>query len=420
LTRRVLYAAPDFPPMGAGSDGQAARAATVNERVLLHLREHSIAGDMGDYPPALTQEGIAEAIGIRPNHVPRAVRRLCSEGLVEERSAHVGGFARKRKVYILTQGGHAVAEEVRTRLAQDVFTIAFADGRKQKMGATDISKQFACRPSLTRILAAQDDDGVVQLSRLESAPTVTGGMVDFSSRFQEPERFYGRAAELARLKNMLSRTDGRATVISGVKGIGKSALAHTLTQESKGGRHVFWHTCRSWEDPGAIVSALADFLLAAGKGRMKSSLGKRGNGTAGLFDVAAEDFADLPSLLVIDNLFELDEKAANLCTHMVEKLAAVGCAKVLITTRDPRLSERLRADELKLEGLDRASAQALYDSLGAPKAEFERVFAMTGGHPLAMELIASGEVTDPEDEKGLTTEERLMMRSLRAFDVIFG
>ncbi|MBI5001061.1 MAG: AAA family ATPase [Euryarchaeota archaeon] len=406
--------------MGAGSDGQAAKAATVNERVLLHLREHSIAGERGDYPPALTQEGIAEAIGIRPNHVPRAVRRLCAEGLVGERSAHVGGFARRRKVYLLTESGHAVAEEVRGRLAQGTFTVAFPDGKKDELDAIEISKRFACKPSLTRILAAQDDDGVVQLSKLESAPTVRGGLVDFSSRFQGPEHFYGRAAELARLKNILARSDGRAAVISGVKGIGKSALAHRLAQDVKGERHVFWHTCRSWEDPYAIVTTLAEFLSAAGKGRVKSSLARRGNGIAGLVDAAAEDFADLPSLLVIDNLFELDEKAANLCTHMVEKLAAVGCAKVVITTRDPRLSERLRADELRLEGLDRASAQALYDSLGAPKAEFDRVFAMTSGHPLAIELIASGEVTDPEDEKGLTTEERLMMRSLRAFDVIFG
>jgi len=406
--------------MGTGSEAQAARAATVNERVLLHLREHSIAGEVGDYPPALTQEGIAEAIGIRPNHVPRAVRRLCTDGLVEERSAHVGGFARKRKVYLLTQSGHAVAEEVRGRMSAGAFTVALADGKKEKLDAVEISKRFACRPSLTRILAAQDEDGVVHLSRLESSPTISGGLVDFSSRFQGPERFYGRAAELARLKNMLSRSDGRATVISGVKGIGKSGLAHRLALEVKGERHVFWHTCRSWEDPGAIVSALAEFLSAAGKGRMKLALSKKGNGAANPIDIAAEDFADLPSLLVIDNLFELEEKAANLCAHMVEKLAAVGCAKVLITTRDPRLSERMRADELRLEGLDRASAQALYDSLGAPKAEFDRVFAMTSGHPLAIELIASGEVTDPEDEKGLTTEERLMMRSLRAFDVIFG
>ena len=54
--------------------------ATVNERLLVHLRE-SWVGQSGP-PQGSTQEGIARALGIRSNHVSRAVAILVRGGLV--------------------------------------------------------------------------------------------------------------------------------------------------------------------------------------------------------------------------------------------------------------------------------------------------------------------------------------------------
>src|SRR3989304_5675207 len=81
--------------------------ATVNERLLVHLRE-SWVGQSGP-PQGSTQEGIARALGIRSNHVSRAVAMLVRGGLVTQATERVRGELRKRKVYALTAQGRAPA-----------------------------------------------------------------------------------------------------------------------------------------------------------------------------------------------------------------------------------------------------------------------------------------------------------------------
>ena len=86
---------------------------TVNERLLLHLLECSANRDVMDAPFALTQEGIAQALGIRVNHVSRAVKALQSQRCVTESTAHIHGEARKRKVYMISHEGLTAASPSR-------------------------------------------------------------------------------------------------------------------------------------------------------------------------------------------------------------------------------------------------------------------------------------------------------------------
>ena len=75
------------------------QALPVDKRILLHIMEYTRFESQFEVPFAISQEGIANAIGIRRDNVPRAMKELKSSGLVVERVARVEGVYRKRKVY---------------------------------------------------------------------------------------------------------------------------------------------------------------------------------------------------------------------------------------------------------------------------------------------------------------------------------
>ncbi|MGB9637018.1 MAG: ATPase, partial [Thermoplasmata archaeon] len=78
---------------------------TYPERVLIYLLDYVRFKERHTYPFGITQKGIAEAVDILPAHVPRTVKKLMNENLVEERFGRVEGIPRKVRVYFLTQNG---------------------------------------------------------------------------------------------------------------------------------------------------------------------------------------------------------------------------------------------------------------------------------------------------------------------------
>src|SRR2546425_11205849 len=92
-----------------------ANALTVNERVLLHLRETSLGRNADDAFPS-TQPGIAETLGIRVNHVSRAVKQLIELHLLVEETARVHGEVRRRKAYALTTDGRELGRQLASEI----------------------------------------------------------------------------------------------------------------------------------------------------------------------------------------------------------------------------------------------------------------------------------------------------------------
>ena len=58
---------------------------TINERILIHLIGYSGFEDEIEVPVDISQVGIADAIGIRWNNVPRAMRELKDKNMVVEK-----------------------------------------------------------------------------------------------------------------------------------------------------------------------------------------------------------------------------------------------------------------------------------------------------------------------------------------------
>jgi hypothetical protein len=95
---------------------------TVNERVMIHLLRYYRFAEEFEVPFDLTQYGIAHYIGIQQKHVPRAMKKLMDEEMVEERVSHIIKSPRKQKVYFLTQEGFGFANSLKDRLMESVIS----------------------------------------------------------------------------------------------------------------------------------------------------------------------------------------------------------------------------------------------------------------------------------------------------------
>ena len=110
---------------------------TVKDRIQLYLFDFNRYAEAFEAPVEVTQEAIANAVGIRVTHVPQYIRPLIAEGLVEERTAHIQRQKRRRKAYFLSAKGRTQLSALRDALLR----------------SGTASKRSASRASITRIAA---------------------------------------------------------------------------------------------------------------------------------------------------------------------------------------------------------------------------------------------------------------------------
>ena len=101
---------------------------TAAERVLLHLHGQLNAREPGRES---TQAGIADGAQVLRSHVPRTVKVLVEEGLVESRGARLLGHARRTDGHALTPPGVARAREI---LGSVEARAVEGDGRRTTLG----------------------------------------------------------------------------------------------------------------------------------------------------------------------------------------------------------------------------------------------------------------------------------------------
>lgn len=299
--------------------------------------------------------------------------------------------------------------------------IELENGERTRFTFQDAQYYLPGKPGMTRLLRGLGEDGVVRMHEGDGHQGRSEGLVDQSVNSPKPQSFFGRSEEMKLLRSWLASDNPRVAIISGVKGIGKTALVHKALGESRG-KHVFWHTFHAWDSPDVVVQAFQVFAISAMKGapKLDASATKLPETMRGLLP-------KLNTVAVFDNLFELREDTYNLCQHLIEVFAATQGAKLLVTTREVGLCLRFRAyaaagavEEMPLHGLDRESARELVEASGGELPDFDRVFSITSGHPLVLEIINSEEIRALVDDSGLTPEEALVLRCLKAFDYILG
>ena len=89
---------------------------TVKDRIILHLLDYWGQMHRAEWPVALTQDGIADVVGISRSHVAVTLPALMEEEMAEASTQRVEGRTRRVKVYSLTYKGGTYAGQLVQRL----------------------------------------------------------------------------------------------------------------------------------------------------------------------------------------------------------------------------------------------------------------------------------------------------------------
>lgn len=366
----------------------AIRELTVKERILLHLFDFNRFAEEYEAPQEVTQGGIAKAVGIRVHHVTQYVRPLISEDLVEEKVSHITRKPRRRKVYFLSsQGRHRVAS-MRNSLFNENVPFRTRDGTIQELPLSRIYQEDRRGTRLSGLLDELHSMAFISEVVEAAAP----GLVDFTQEAPHLDQFYGREEELEEIMKALERP--LLVVITGIAGIGKTALGSKVCEELRGSQSLFWRRIRPWDRAVNLSSRLAGFLKALGRPKLDAYLRASGRELSQVEDILLMDLPGVHALLVFDDVHEAREDAKDFLTLLNNVLRQQeGCSALLLSRTPPPFYSRRDVDvdasvvELSLSGLDAASAGRFLSHAGVREALFENLIDLSGGIPLFLKVL---------------------------------
>jgi predicted transcriptional regulator len=348
---------------------------TAAERVLAHL---SKTWNAKEPRTDMTQQGIAVAVGMRRSHVPRVVKALVREGLIEETSGRVKGRGRKVKLYGLTPAGFARAREIVRSIEGEVIIVG-----EDRMTVGEYSRLHGLRPL----------DVVQSLFARGTLPGPT----------EEETDFIGRDKELSRLVAWF-RGDRPVLVVYGATGMGKTTLGRRFLGKVTARYH--------WRDVQGvtareILAGLADTLASSHRVATRDGLEESfEKGIAGLpFDLRGFEL-----LIVLDTYGEVGQEVVDLVRALVEAVGGARGSKLLVLADegtpaycmfyDRDATSRGVVEELRLKGLSKEDTRALLGNPELSGEAMQRIFLLTKGTPLYLRLIRDG------DSEGLVRRSR--------------
>lgn len=358
---------------------------TAKERVLLHLLEFVRYLDDAEVPWEMTQEGIAKAAWIDLPHLSQYLRPLRQEDHVRERTAHVQGGRRRRKVYDLTASGKLTAIRIREKVRSEVVRVRDANGLRE---ATVSQAQAKAGPHTALLDVVRQVDGIGFFDMAVGLRTSPGTYIEMLADAPKVAHFVGRSREL----EAITREAGepRVFVVRGVAGIGKSSVAVKACEILRGKRNLFWHRVRPWDTRESILASVGEFLVALGKPGLQAVLRRGESGRAGR--ILSEDLRGSRACLVFDDAHEASPEAMQFFRILAEAIATSQDACALILTRRALTFYNRRdvvllklVEEFDLTGLESQEAAAYFSSEGLLRLPPE-VVRMLRGHPLLLEL----------------------------------
>ncbi len=379
------------------------RKVTVKEKVLLHLFDFSRHSEEYVVPLEVSQEGIASATGIRPTHVTQYVRPLIAEEYVEEKSSHVKGKARHRKVYFLTPKGRHLVAGLRDALLGEAFPFKRKSGETTETPLSEVFQEHRRGESLLSLLQEHAALGYIS----EEVEVIEGGHVDFTQEAPMVERFYGRRKELDDILQGVDRYP--SVVVTGMAGMGKTTLGSKACDLMRAQRSLFWRQVRPWDTSRDLAFRLATFLKALGRVELYGYLSTPGEKELGRMEaLLTADLAGLSSLLVLDDVHHASKDAEAFISilHHVGKAYRETAILFLsryvpdfYSRRDVAIDEAVL--EVPLRSLDLESSRRLLAESGVPEQHLELLVAAGGGNPLFYKLMASsGPGATPETSLG--------------------
>jgi DNA-binding PadR family transcriptional regulator len=162
---------------------------TTEERTMLHLLNQQLPSGGWEAPATLTQAGISAAVHVQRKHIPRTLKRMEANGLLNVAQRHIPGGKQRKRVYTLSELGNEQAGALRDRLFNETVS---ADGSEVKLGSLWNSPQ-----PVLELLSHVDEGMVFHSSALISPVSNPEGMVSIDGQYGEElvRRMFARAWE---------------------------------------------------------------------------------------------------------------------------------------------------------------------------------------------------------------------------------
>ena len=446
----------------------------VEDRLLLHLLEQDDQADLYMVSAAVTRPGIAEACALHPPNVSRSMRTMLRNQWVSEHTRTVRGESRRQKTWQLTDIGRTEARSRSNSLGLTQVLIRDEGGQLLEVTASQASTRLAAELTLLQVLMHAQHEGVltfgdirfgmIQKKEDDGKPAPgrltlgAGAHATYHTEPPETREVHCRSNELDALNDWIDSQES-CILIHGIAGIGKSTLAaHWMRQRMEADEQlsICWYPCQPWDtalglatsllhrvgidaahDPVQLMETLpltpgAKLDIDAYRRLLLSYL----TDPSVLRDRFSED--DEPGappyfLLVLDDVHHISEEAADLLGALLQvadssPLKLLLISRTTLTFYDRRdVHTRERVSELALSGLTVEDLDAWISDLeegDLPSAPV--VHQVTGGHPLAIELMEMyGEVThgdwlrflDEEILDVLPEDERELLATLAVSDL---
>ncbi len=389
---------------------------TVDRKILLHLYEVKHSEMDFEVPQSVVQDGIAEAVSIRRDNIPRTMKKLKEEDLVNDILKRIKGLPRKRKAYFLTDKGLEYAKQVKDEIAYHKVFLQLIDGSIKEIYMKDLASYLSINMPLIDIHQLVNDDDLVTekeirgfLSGEVEPPGRLGseGFVSFIQDVPMPKRFYGRDEELLLIDQWLEDTGGSILSITGIAGIGKTTLAAKAVKDMEGKMHVMWYRFHRWDSLRNVLYSMARFLDQLGRSGLKTYLDSNTRlESKEYYSIIESSLTDVPLFMVFDDFQRAADEIVDLFSNLKEIVPQMESLKIIVVGRQvfpfyDRSDVLVKSvvKELNLTGLDRKSCRGLLKIRDVGEDLFEKVYEITKGHPLFIQLILSAE--DLEDQKDI-------------------
>ncbi len=378
----------------------------VEKRIILHLADYVNYPGAIEVDNAITQQGIANAVNIRYQHVSRAIIKLIQDDHIFFRSVHVKKVNRRKKAYFLSIKGIAYSKDIKKWFDDKPVFIRNPDNELREIRFYDLKKilKFNIKPLEAFRYAFDSDDGIIDLKQVIKEKKITHvdqsekQYIFISSVIPEIENFYGREKELDRLKAWINDRDlYKLIMIHGMAGIGKTTLTSKLVGEYRGNKHIFWHDCNKWDTKRSVLSDIAGFLSKIGDDHLTSFIDfNKPLDIEKIMDLLENKMKQIDAIFVFDDFHKINGELKTLFANMIEILDRVDRVNFIISTRyvlpfyeQQKVLIRRSITELEIAGLDFESSSTILNKKGIPEMDYKRIYYLTSGNPLLLEIIES-------------------------------
>ena len=402
----------------------------VVDRILIHLWEQDHQADHYLVSYEVTRPGIAEICALHPPNVSRSMRELMTSGWVTEHTRTIRGDDRRQKTWQLTEDGRIEARDRISEMRTKMVLVRGNDGKLLEVRADQAANHLRTNLTLLQVLMHAQHEGVLNFGdirfgafvRTESSDLpppgslslLAGAHSTYHTKPPQTRTVHGRYEQRETLDSWYS-SETPAFALSGIAGCGKTTLTSFWmdgTLEKNPGLMAMYYPCQPWDSPLGIATSLLHRLgistedssddpygvidtlplkpgarldLDSYRRRIVAHLqdedGHRGEKT--------EEF-----LLILDDVHNLGAEGNHLLGALLQIAETTSMRLILISRTTMAFYDRRdvhtrgRVQEMALSGLTLEEISLWLDTLDIPsKAPAEEIHRVTGGHPLAVELL---------------------------------